>query len=295
MIRQEKDPPGIERLRRQAIARYPGLWKRLTDEWQADSAEDRAWLVYSANYLLRTQNVRWAIDPLTLRWRVPDAEPVPIQRTLAQLSFVVLTHRHADHLDLDLIRRLNRLPILWIVPESLRPRLIAEAGLRRPLVEVARQEDALDIGPIRIAPFEGLHDEDLEGTGEGGTLARRRRVPSLGLLAEFGSKRWLFPGDTRTYASHRLPRLGVVDGLFAHVWLGRGSAQDGHPPLQRAFCRFCLDLQPKRIVLTHLEDFGRRAADFWEVDKADGVHQCLRELDHRVVVEKAMMGDCVLL
>ncbi len=77
--------------------------------------------------------------------------------------------------------------------------------------------------------------------------------------------------------------------------LGAEVPRTVDPPLKRAFCRFCLDLQPQRIVLTHLEEFGRRAADFWEVDKADGVHQCLRELDHRVVVEKAMMGDCVLL
>src|SRR4030042_5688072 len=96
MTRQEKDPPRIERLRRQAVARYPGLWNRVTDEWRADSAEDRAWLVHSANYLLRTQNVRWAIDPLALRWGVPEAQPLPLQRSLAHVSFVVITHRHPD-------------------------------------------------------------------------------------------------------------------------------------------------------------------------------------------------------
>jgi len=295
MIRQDRDPPRIERLRRQAVAGYPDLWERITAEWQANSVRDCAWLVYSANYLLRTQRVRWAIDPLTLRWRVPEAEPVPIQRSLAPLSFVVLTHRHADHLDLDLIRRLNRLPILWLVPESLRPRLLTEAGLRRQLVVVANPGEVFDIGPIRIMPFDGLHDERLERKGAGGSPARQRRVPSLGLIAEFNSKRWLFPGDTRCFAPHLLPSMGRVDGLLAHVWLGRGSAQVGEPPLLHAFCRFCLAPRPLRVVLAHLEEFGRRAADFWEVDKAKSVQHCLRELDHRVVVETAKMGDRVLL
>jgi L-ascorbate metabolism protein UlaG (beta-lactamase superfamily) len=295
MTRQDIHSQRIERLRKQAIARYPELWKQITAEWQSDGADDCAWLVYSANYVLRTQHIRWAIDPLTLRWRVLEAEPVPIQRSLAPLSFVVLTHRHADHLDLDLLRRLNRLPILWIVPESLRPRLVAEAGLRRQLVEVARPGETLQIGPIRIAPFEGLHDEHLERMEGGGTPARHRGVPSLGLLVEFASKRWLFPGDTRTYAARRLPRFGDIDGLFAHLWLGRGSAQTADPPLRETFCRFCLELCSRRVMLTHLEEFGRRAADFWGEDQAEGVRRCLRELDHRVVVEKAKMGDRVLL
>ncbi len=295
MNRQDRHPPRIERLRKQAIARYPELWERITAEWQADGTDDRAWLVYSANYLLRTQNIRWAIDPLTLRWRVPEAEPVPVLLSLAPLSFIVLTHRHADHLDMGLIRCLNPLPILWIVPESLRPRLIAEAGLRRQLVEVARPGVLLEIGPVRITPFDGLHDDMPDRSMDGGAPSRHRRVPSLGLVAEFASKRWLFPGDTRTFAAHRLPRLCPVDGLVAHVWLGRGSAQDEEPPLRHAFCRFCLDLHPRRVVLAHLEEFGRQAEDFWEEDKAEGVLQCLRELDHRVVVEKAKTGDCVLL
>lgn len=283
-------PPRVEHLRRHAIARYPGLWKRITAEWHAEGAEDCAWLIYSANYLLRTHNVRWAIDPLTLRWRVPEAEPVPIVGDLAGLSFAVLTHRHADHLDLDLVRRLRGLPILWLVPETLRTCLIAETGLGRQKVLIAEPGEPLEIDGIRITPFRGLHDEPGERTRDGS-----RRVPSLGLLAEFNSKRWLFPGDTRTYATRLLPRFGDVDGLLAHVWLGRGSAQAEEPPLRDAFCRFCLDLHPHRVVLAHLEEFGRRPADFWGEEQLEGVRRCLRQLDQSVAIEQAKMGDRVLL
>jgi L-ascorbate metabolism protein UlaG (beta-lactamase superfamily) len=290
MTPQDTHPSRVERLRRQAIAQYSDLWRRITAEWHAEGAEDCAWLIYSANYLLRTQGVRWAIDPLTLRWRVPDADPVPILRDMAGLSFVFLTHRHADHLDLDLVRRLRGLPILWLVPETLRPRLVAETGLGRQTVVVARPGESLEIDGIRITPFRGLHDEHRDATAPGS-----RGVPSLGLLAEFNSKRWLFPGDTRTFAPRLLPRFGDVDGLVAHVWLGRGSAQAEEPPLREAFGRFCIELRSRRVLLTHLQEFGRRAADFWGEDQAEGVRQYLRELDRSVMVEQAKMGDRVLL
>ena len=54
-----------------AGAAYPQLFGRMSAEWNAPDAEDGAWLMYSANYVLRTAGVLWALDPLTLPWRVP--------------------------------------------------------------------------------------------------------------------------------------------------------------------------------------------------------------------------------
>ena len=96
-----------------------------------------------------------------------------------------------------------------------------------------------------------------------------RGVPATGYLVEFQNKRWLFPGDTRTYDASQLPSFGPVDGLFAHLWLGRGCALMDEPPLLDAFCQFCLDLQPRRIILTHLNEFGRDADDFWDEEHAE--------------------------
>jgi len=288
-------PHRIEAQRRRAVAGYPDLWRRLTADWQADSPLDAAWLLYSANYLLRTQGVRWAIDPLTLGWRLPEAPPVPVERDLLPLSFVVLTHCHADHLDRRLLRSLNQSSILWIVPESLRSTLIADAGLRRDRIEVAGPGEPIQIGPLRITILPGLHDERPWRSGDGSAIGRRRTIPGLALAAEFGGRQWLFPGDTRTYAPPPWPRLDPLDGVFAHLWLGAGSAMNPAPPLRPAFCRFVLALGAPRVVLTHLEEFGRGAEDFWEEGQAEGVRHCLHELDDRVQVEIARMGDRVSL
>jgi len=82
----------------------------MLSEWQRPEASDRAWLLYPANYLLRTAGIRWAIDPLTLCQRLPIAPEVDVS-ALAGLDCIVLTHRHADHLDVGLLCCLREFPI----------------------------------------------------------------------------------------------------------------------------------------------------------------------------------------
>jgi L-ascorbate metabolism protein UlaG (beta-lactamase superfamily) len=235
-------------------------------EWNSPGPEDRAWLMYSANYLFRTCNVRWAMDPLTLNWRIKNAPKTDLVHDLRSLSFVLLTHRHADHLDIDLLAALRHLPITWVVPEFLLPIVIKEAGLARKNIVTALHLHPIEMNGIQILPFNGLHRET---TPDGA----KRGVPAFGYLIEFNGKRWLFPGDTRTYNAFQLPDLGPVDHLFAHLWLGRGCALQEEPPLLDAFCRFCFDLNPRRIILAHLHEFGRDADDFW--DEAHAQQVCL--------------------
>jgi hypothetical protein len=52
----------IEAKRAALIQEVPAMWRRMISEWGKPSGEDRVWLTFSANYLFRTQNIRWAID-----------------------------------------------------------------------------------------------------------------------------------------------------------------------------------------------------------------------------------------
>jgi hypothetical protein len=71
MARSAEKQVGIDRRREEMLAGYPAIWDKLIAEWNSPGSEDRAWLMYSANYLFRTQGVRWAIDPLTLKNHIP--------------------------------------------------------------------------------------------------------------------------------------------------------------------------------------------------------------------------------
>jgi hypothetical protein len=278
----------IAQRRKEITARYPQMMTDLISEWRSPGAEDKVWLLYSANYLFRTGNVRWAMDPLSLRRRVPEAPEIDIAQSLDALDFVVLTHRHADHLDFNLIKSLRHLPIRWVIPDYILPQVQAEAGLPAEQIVTPQPLHPIDIHGIHLLPFVGLHWE--AAPSENGP---QHGVPEMGYLVEFNNKRWLFPGDTRDFKTELMPSFGSVDGLFAHLWLGRGCALMEEPPLLDAFCQFCVDLQPKQVVLTHLEELGREADDYWDGRHAEKVMSHCRQFAQQVSISAAYMGGSV--
>lgn len=278
----------IEQRRIEACARYPALWSRMIAEWNSPDPVDRVWLTYSANYLFRTNNIRWAIDPLTLKWRIREAPKVNIVRDLCNLSFVLLTHEHKDHLDLDLLASLGDTPITWVVPQFLLSKVMKKVNLPREKIIVPSPLEPLELYGIRILPFDGLH---WEKTSDGSL----KGVPAMGYLIEYNDRRWLFPGDTRTYNAKQLPNMDYADVVFAHLWLGRGMAALDQPPLLDAFCRFFLDLNPRRLILTHLHELGRDANDFWDEHHAEIIHSKFRKLSEEMQVTQISMGESITL
>src|SRR5512141_2107421 len=96
-VTMEDSPPAVyklECLQAEARQRFPSLWVRMTRSWNAPEGPDRLWLMYSANYLLRTGGLRWAIDPVRLAHRLRGAPEPEAAHDLVDLSLVVLTHRH---------------------------------------------------------------------------------------------------------------------------------------------------------------------------------------------------------
>ena len=278
----------IKKRRVETSSQYPALWSKMIEEWKQPDSEDRVWLTYSANYLFRTNNIRWAIDPLTLHWRIKEAPQVNVAQDLSDLSFVLLTHRHEDHLDLELLSELRYLPIRWVVPEFMLSMVINGAGLPRENISVAAALQPIELNGIHIFPFNGVHWETTP-------VETRKGVPALGYLIEYDNKRLLFPGDTRTYDISQIPSFGSVDIAFAHLWMGRGSALMYEPPLSDAFCRFFLDLSPNRLILSHLTEFGRDADDFWDESHAQAICSKFQEMSGNITISHMVIGQSILL
>jgi hypothetical protein len=274
--------------RAQASLHYPALWRKMIAEWNQPGPGNRVWLTYSANYLFRTNNICWAMDPLTLNWRLRSSPRVDAARDLHNLSFVLLTHAHQDHLDLDLLSALKQYPVKWVVPEFMLTDVIAQAGLSSANIIVPTPLSFIDLHGISILPFKGLH---WENTPDGNL----KGVPSLGYLIECNGRRWLFPGDTRTYDAAQLPPFPNVDVVFAHLWLGRGSALEDSPPLLDGFCRFHLDTGARHVILTHLNELGRDANDYWSDAHVELVRTKFREMAAGTSVSHLVMGSSVLL
>ena len=96
-------------LRETARKKYPSLWQSVVSEWSNWDGPDSLWLTYSANYLIHTGGLKWAIDPFHLSARLDGMEPPDYACDLGGLSLIVLTHIHADHVDWQLIQSLSKI------------------------------------------------------------------------------------------------------------------------------------------------------------------------------------------
>lgn len=275
---------------------YPALWDRMITQWSSpQDEEDCVWLTYSANYLLRTGGVRWAVDPMTLQGILAMSngfnnphEPFPFEQLcrLKILSFVLLTHRHGDHMDLGMIRALREFPIRWVIPDHMVEFVIEHTDLPRESIVVPQNGRPFMIEGIRITPFEGLHWETLPN-------GKTTGIDSTGYLVETRRQKLLFPGDVRFYDAVSLRWIGPVDWLFAHLWFGRDSADLPEPPLGEPFGRFVSDLQPRNVLLTHLREICRDEKNYWDQPHVEVAESCLRQRVPLATIDAPQIGQRV--
>jgi L-ascorbate metabolism protein UlaG (beta-lactamase superfamily) len=109
--------------------------------------------------------------------------PLPRAEELRDLDAVLISHAHADHLDVRSLRRLEH-PGPVIAPRGCAP-IIRKAGLRD-IIEVT-EGDRVTIGAIEVEVVRAEHDGRRHPLG--------RRIPALGFVLE-GPARVYFAGDT---------------------------------------------------------------------------------------------------
>jgi hypothetical protein len=254
---EQDDDHRIEAAKTRFAREYAVRWHRMLASWQQPHRASMMWLMYAANYLFVTHGVRWAVDPFLPIHLVPGLPDRLPTEALSQLSFVLLTHAHTDHVDYPLLASLRGTPVRLIIPEHMLTDVRAHA---RPLdrqVIVARSGRRLDLNSIGVLPFDGLHwQRRADGHHVG--------IDATGYLIHVDGQRWLFPGDVRDYRCESIAPFGPVDLLFAHLWLGRGCARLHNPPQLNEFCEFLHACRPRAVVLTHLYEFSRNAEDIWD-------------------------------
>lgn len=262
----------IEDRKNKLLSRYQKDWQAMTSQWREDGP-DCMWLTYSANYLFRSANVRWAVDPVHLSRRVPEAGS-PSCGNFSKASFVVLTHNHGDHVDMALLAELAEMGhLLWVVPHHMLD-VADQAGVKKTQIKQAKPGETILIDGIEIVPFTGLHLEYKSKWGQGEPTAQ---IESTGYFFKWKDKCLMLPGDTRTYDISALPSFGPVDTLLAHTWLGRGAALEKQLPLLEAFCNFIVALNPtKQVLLTHLWELGRGPTDYWDLGHTKKVRRQLK-------------------
>lgn len=273
----------VENARNLSVARerYPGQWVKMLDEWKNSTTGNRAWMIYAANYLLSSNGYKWAVDPYVLSTRVKGLAEPDFINDLSLLSLVVLTHKHKDHLDTRLIAALRDANIQWVIPEDVLEKLTELDIVPGGQVTIPVHGQPLPFGPLTLTPFDSLHIHGFRG------------VPETGYLLECDGCRWLFPGDIRAHDFSRLPAFGRLNGVFAHLWMGKARALDEEPPFFHSFCEFFTSFDTSRLVITHLNEFGRDETELWTESHYEKARSWISQQKPGLVVKKAMMGDRV--
>lgn len=282
----------IEDRRTRASQEYPALYNRVIEQWKQEG-EDAFWLIYSANYLFRCGVVRWAVDPVTLSSRIPADFPLHPEVDFEKSDFIVLTHRHSDHLDKKLLKAISDINIPWVVPDFLLDEIQKIVHLPDHRIIVPIPGKQLVISGIKILALEGFHWEKTGDMHAAGTSLHG--VPAYSYLFEAHNKKWFIPGDTRTYDPKLIPQMGHLDGLIAHVWLGRKGALKDPPPLLDQFCNYFKRFKSSKIVLTHLDEWGRAESDLWTSDHAKMITNQIEQGSDQATVITAVTGDQILM
>jgi hypothetical protein len=186
-------------------------------------------------------------------------------------------------LDMHLVHALRELPISWIIPGFMLEDILTRVNLHQDKVIIPQPGKTLQFKELKLTPFDSLHFRGNHG------------VPEIGYLAEFNHKRWLFPGDIRGYESGIFPDFQCLDGMFAHLWLGKAGAQISPPPLLDEFCRFFSEIAARRMVVTHLNEYGRDENDLWDEQHFDLVSKTFLKVSPTTCLEMAQMGAKVAL
>lgn len=260
------------------VSGYSESWSKMICQWNSPRNNSLVWLMHTSSYLFNTRGIKWAVDPVMLCNQIPEVQAFTVSKDLNDLEFILLTHMHSDHIDIDLWEQLSDSACHWIVPEHMIEFFAGKTSIRRSCYSVAVPGQVITVANARITPFDAPHHEQL-------STGKLNKVKSTGYFVAVNEESYLFPGDIRTYDPACLNPFRDISTVFAHVFLGRSAALEPVPPLLDAFVKFYLSCCPKKILLTHLYDFARKnPEDCWVTSHAQAVAQRFKTMDNKIEV-----------
>ena len=243
-------------------------------------------LSHSSSYLFNTNGYRWGMDVAFRNARFLASTPKHAVDFLKDHDLMVISHNHRDHFEESTTRALAKTDIEWVIPDFIYDVAI-EWGINPQKIHVAREGQPLTVGKLTFLPFEGRHFRP--GTTHG--------VPEYGyFVTAEGSPSIVFPVDVRDLSLDGFPKLPDADYCFANVWLGDGKClEQSYDPIDREFSKFMLKFSDKNIILTHLNEDGRKDKEMWRNHHAELVKAKIQEFSPKTRVLIPNRGETMIL
>lgn len=226
-------------------------WNRIFREYKRK--DNCVWLAGPTAYVFSLEGQKFAVDLQIRREQERKKVKGCLLEQLSELSFVLITHQHDDHMCIPLMQELANTNIKWYIPYGTRADLIEKSKLKEENIIWVKAGDVWKVGKIQIRAFETPHTKP----GEKIFLQCGYEITTPG-------GKILIPGDVRDYDYTGYPDFGDVDMCFAHLWAGNNALdEESYMPILKEFVRFHAELQAKQYFLCHLYEIGRSSTYMW--------------------------------
>lgn len=231
-------------------------WQKVIKEYKLSCNEDKMWLLGPSSYIFSISGVKFAVDP-QIRRRTDFEKILPtLKKDFEDISFVLITHQHGDHMCVPLINALKDSNIRWYIPAGVRSDYIEKCDFNPEHLIYIKPGYLINEGNLKISTFFSPH-----AVGE---------QPFLQCGFNIGCDKGniVITGDIRDY-SYVYPEFSDVSLCIAHVWAGRDSIDEEKylPELERFVKTACL-FDAKRYFLCHLYEIGRTPESMWSYKHA---------------------------
>ncbi|MBQ8606499.1 MAG: MBL fold metallo-hydrolase [Clostridia bacterium] len=242
--------------------------------------DNKLWLAGPSSYVFSLNGTKFAVD-LQIR-RESDLEALrdSLDSDLSDISFVLITHQHGDHMCVPLINALKDADIKWFIPEGTRADYMERSGLSEDKIVRTKPGGKYNVNGIEINAFFTPH-----AVGEQPFLQCGYRISD-------GKKNVIIPGDIRDYDYCDYPKSSNIDLCVSHLWAGKDSmTPDKYMPMLEKFCKTSASFGAKRYFLCHLYEIGREESSLWRYVHAGIAMDMLYSLRPESIVEIPRLGE----
>ena len=281
------DRDGIDKIRERIKEKRFTLWQDFLAHLERTAEPDHTVVRFpnSSSYIFSTgSSCFWMVDPA---FSYGDDEELEKElTTLAglikeKMAFILVTHLHGDHCQTAWVKALAGTSVKWVVSERFAGSFFQNLNGVPDNTVILKDDEAIEFSGIRITARSGYHCEP----GKPPVLSCAYDV-----VLPDGVKLF-FPADVRNPEAP-VP-AGDVDYTFGHVFLGRDDATGTDFPLLDASSRFYAKRKAGHLILNHLYEIKRDAADLWTHRHAEMIREKLTQIAPEMQVLTPCYGDAI--